>query len=157
MANTASAFPSKRFFVEMLTRDIELVDAILDLIDNCIDGIHRELARKPTKGAAPAQPYKGFWARIDLDKKSFAVLDNCGGIPREVAEKYAFRLGRPVGMPEVEAPTVGVYGIGMERSLFKIGRSATVTTRHANRAYRVSISKQWMKGACPEFCVRGIA
>jgi len=145
MGDHASAFPSKRFFVEMLTRDIELGDAILDLIDNCIDGIHRELAKGPRNAAASAQPYKGFWARIDLDKKSFAILDNCGGIPRDVAEKHAFRLGRPEGTKEVDAPTVGVYGIGMKRSLFKLGRSATVTTLNAGKAYRVSISKQWMK------------
>lgn len=35
--------PAKRFFVEMLTRDIELVDAILDLIDNSLDGAMRLL------------------------------------------------------------------------------------------------------------------
>ena len=35
------ASPVKSFFVQMLTRDIELSDAILDLLDNCIDGILR--------------------------------------------------------------------------------------------------------------------
>lgn len=33
------AAPVKSFFVEMLTRDIALDDAILDLLDNCVDGI----------------------------------------------------------------------------------------------------------------------
>ena len=45
MANkyeAVDATPVKSFFVEMLTRDIELVDAILDLLDNCVDGILRE-------------------------------------------------------------------------------------------------------------------
>ena len=41
-----NAGPTKRFFVEMLTRDIELADAILDLLDNCVDGIVRDLIRK---------------------------------------------------------------------------------------------------------------
>ena len=36
---TVDATPVKSFFVDMLTRDIELVDAILDLLDNCVDGI----------------------------------------------------------------------------------------------------------------------
>ena len=35
------ASPVKRFFVEMLTRDIQIEDAILDLLDNCVDGILR--------------------------------------------------------------------------------------------------------------------
>ena len=33
----AQASPTKRFFVSMLTRDINLADAILDLLDNCLD------------------------------------------------------------------------------------------------------------------------
>ena len=37
-ADTAAAIPTKQFFVSMLTRDISLADAILDLIDNCLDG-----------------------------------------------------------------------------------------------------------------------
>lgn len=35
------ARPVKSFFVSMLTRDISLYDAILDLLDNCVDGIVR--------------------------------------------------------------------------------------------------------------------
>ena len=34
----AEASPTKQFFVSMLTRDINLADAILDLLDNCLDG-----------------------------------------------------------------------------------------------------------------------
>ena len=34
----AEASPTKQFFVSMLTRDINLADAILDLVDNCLDG-----------------------------------------------------------------------------------------------------------------------
>lgn len=37
----AEASPTKRFFVSMLTRDINLADAILDLLDNCLDGALR--------------------------------------------------------------------------------------------------------------------
>ena len=38
---TVKGEPTKRFFVKMLVRDIELYEAILDLIDNCVDGIVR--------------------------------------------------------------------------------------------------------------------
>lgn len=37
----AQACPTKQFFVSMLTRDISLDDAILDLVDNCLDGALR--------------------------------------------------------------------------------------------------------------------
>ena len=50
------ASPTKNFFVDMLTRDIDIKDAILDLLDNCIDGIQRT-----TRGQALAdRPYEGF-------------------------------------------------------------------------------------------------
>jgi hypothetical protein len=39
--NYASAFPRKRFFLEMFTRDITLEECVLDLIDNSIDGLIR--------------------------------------------------------------------------------------------------------------------
>ena len=48
------AGPTKRFFVKMLTRDIELADAILDLLDNCVDGIIREL--KSETGSSETGP-----------------------------------------------------------------------------------------------------
>ena len=41
MANddkSINAMPTKAFFVNMLVRDINLERAVLDLLDNCIDG-----------------------------------------------------------------------------------------------------------------------
>lgn len=35
---SARSYPTKAFFVNMITRDITLEDSILDLIDNSIDG-----------------------------------------------------------------------------------------------------------------------
>ena len=35
---TVDVSPTKRFFVRMLIRDIELVPAIVDLLDNSVDG-----------------------------------------------------------------------------------------------------------------------
>jgi hypothetical protein len=139
---TASAFPAKRFFVEMLTRDIELQDAILDLLDNCVDGAMRQNKGKVVN---KKHPYKGFSAWIDFDGKSFTMKDNCGGIPRDIAEKYAFRMGRKDSTRDPELPTVGVYGIGMKRAIFKMGRAATVTSQTSQDAgFVVEISSDWL-------------
>ena len=46
MGDKAAAVPTKQFFVSMLTRDISLADAILDLIDNCLDGALRIAGKK---------------------------------------------------------------------------------------------------------------
>jgi hypothetical protein len=59
--------PTKRFFVSMLTRDIELKDAILDLLDNCVDGAMR--LRK--KQLDQATPFKGLAAELKISRRSF--------------------------------------------------------------------------------------
>ena len=38
MDNIIQGNPTKGFFIEMITRDISIKDAILDLLDNSIDG-----------------------------------------------------------------------------------------------------------------------
>lgn len=39
--NIIEGHPTKSFFIEMITRDISIEDAIMDLIDNSIDGVIR--------------------------------------------------------------------------------------------------------------------
>lgn len=139
------ASPTRRFFVEMLTRDIDLMDAIMDLVDNCIDGVHRE-----QKAIRTAKMYKGYYADITLNKTEFIIKDNCGGIPEHVAKTYAFKMGREDGYQEDEnLETVGVYGIGMKRAIFKIGLEARVISHHANEFFQVSIPKDWSTMAGP--------
>ena len=132
------AAPVKSFFVEMLTRDIDLIDAILDLLDNCVDGILRQ--RKNISGK---KPYKGYKTKIKFDGKSFSISDNCGGIPWDMHE-YAFRMGKDPKNRENNLPTVGVYGIGMKRAIFKIGKSCEISTQNAGDCYKVKINQQWI-------------
>lgn len=141
MAEKASGTPTKEFFVGMLTRDIELNDAILDLLDNCLDGVVRQ-KRGIDRNSTPDY-YKGFYSHITISQESFIIEDNCGGIPRDVAEKYAFRMGRSSEKNDDDLPTVGIYGIGMKRAIFKIGRSAIVSTRNNGSLYQVRIPMEW--------------
>jgi len=73
-----NASPTKSFFVEMLTRDIELEDAILDLLDNCIDGIQRIIKDKDNY-TSDEKPYEAFWAKLTFSNENFTIEDNCGG------------------------------------------------------------------------------
>lgn len=131
------ATPVKSFFVNMLTRDIKLEEAILDLLDNCVDGILRN------HDVDGDQPYKGFAAHIEFNKSHFSISDNCGGIPWSL-HQYAFRLGRPNGRPQDVSGTVGVYGIGMKRAIFKMGEDALISTQNADDCYEVAISADWL-------------
>ncbi len=137
------ASPAKRFFVEMLTRDIELSDAVLDLLDNCVDGAIRTNASKP--GILKAdRPYEGYFAKITIDSTRFCIEDNCGGIPLDLARNYAFRFGRSDQNRDANIATVGVYGIGMKRALFKLGSDCTVTSNHIEGSFKVHIDEDWI-------------
>lgn len=139
----ASGAPTKSFFVDMLTRDIDLRDAILDLLDNCLDGVVRQ---KDASSPDDKEYYSNYRANINITSESFTIRDNCGGIPLDIAKQYAFRMGRLASDPEnsLERPTVGVYGIGMKRAIFKIGDNAIIKTRHGDTAYSVLIDEDWI-------------
>ena len=127
----------------MLTRDIDLGDSIMDLLDNCVDGILRQLKQTPRVQDSKL-PYDGFWAQIIANRDTFSIMDNCGGIPRDIAVKSAFRLGRLETDRDTDIATVGMYGIGMKRALFKLGSQTTVNSRHDGESYSVEISSDWI-------------
>jgi Histidine kinase-, DNA gyrase B-, and HSP90-like ATPase len=139
---TANAAPAKRFFVDMLIRDIELKDAILDLLDNCVDGAMRLNNKTPPD---LSRPFAGRFAKIEFSKSHFWIEDNCGGIPRQIALESAFRLGRANTELDRDIPTVGVYGIGMKRAIFKMGRCAAVETKSSDGTLTVDIDADWME------------
>lgn len=142
---TVIASPTKRFFVDMITRDIELQDAILDLLDNCVDGILRTNKATTSTVSLNQKPYDGFYAKITLNKDKFEIEDNCGGIPKTLAKKYAFMFGRPKDEGDTDVPTVGIYGIGMKRAIFKFGSKASVISRSESDYFKVEISSEWLK------------
>jgi hypothetical protein len=134
----AEASPTKRFFVSMLTRDINLADAILDLLDNCLDG-----ALRLADGGDV--DYSQHFVNIELAADHFSIADNCGGIPREVAKNYAFKMGRePDDERDSQSETIGMYGVGMKRAIFKMGREALVRTRHGEDTFEVPITSAWL-------------
>ncbi|WP_270166951.1 ATP-binding protein [Paenibacillus sp. SYP-B4298] len=143
----AEASPAKNFFVNMLTRDIELKDAILDLIDNCVDGIMRDKKRNGINFKDEEQPYNGYYAEIQMTGEYFSITDNCGGIPLNIAKRYAFKMGRDEAYTEddKDLPTVGMYGIGMKRAMFKMGRHSVVTSHTRNESFEVVISPEWLE------------
>jgi hypothetical protein len=78
--------PTKEFFVEMLTRDIDLTDAILDLLDNCLDGVVRLKGPSVSSDheAKMSVDYSGFHSYITITEDGFTIEDNCGGISKDM-------------------------------------------------------------------------
>ncbi|WP_161539653.1 ATP-binding protein [Paramagnetospirillum kuznetsovii] len=152
MADQAKALPTKRFFVRMITRDISIEDCILDLLDNALDGASKEVARR--HGSLDREnAYDGFWARIKIKDNSFCIEDNCGGIPLAEAKNYAFYFGKPDpdvngGVPAIQTAehSIGLYGIGMKRAIFRIGKMAKVVSSTSAGAFEVDIDvSKWEK------------
>jgi hypothetical protein len=109
-----AGMPTKALFVDMLTKDIVLDRAVLDLIDNSIDGARRLRPQDKSE-------LTGLEITVEMDENHFRIKDNCGGIGIDVAKHYAFRFGRPKGMTPTPG-AVGQFGVGMKRALFKFGR-----------------------------------
>lgn len=126
------ANPTKEFFIFMLVRDISLRDAICDLIDNSIDG---------AKSLRGESGYKGLKIEIEINDNCFIIKDNCGGIDINVAKNYAFRFGRPTKVEQLDF-SIGQFGIGMKRSLFKMGGAFSINSKTIQNSFHLDVDVQ---------------
>ncbi len=124
----------------MFTRDISLEDCILDLVDNSIDSLIRKQgveisASVEALGPAQFPPRESLPdVKITLSTERVVITDTCGGISRAEAEDHVFNFGSAPGQTDT---TLGVYGIGMKRAMFKIGNTISIESRCQPRGFRV--------------------
>ncbi len=147
--DSANASPTKEFFVNMITKDISLEDSILDLIDNSIDAAKHSSGSQPMTLGSQID-LSQYTISIKLSSNSFIIVDNCGGMTLDNAIKHAFSFGRKPGI-EPEQYGIGVYGIGMKRAAFKLGRDITVRSTYVEgnrirQSFKVPIDvEEWLK------------
>jgi len=129
-ADAVRARPSKAFFIEMITRDLGLTDCILDLVDNAID---HAVARAGTDVMAVLtnggghSTLEGASIALEFSKEEFVIRDTCGGISVEDARTKVFVFG---GATEKGTPGgLSVFGIGMKRGFFKLGRHISMSSQ----------------------------
>ncbi|NQT02031.1 MAG: ATP-binding protein [Planctomycetes bacterium] len=133
-----NAYPTKELFISILVRDVTIRDAIGDLLDNSVDGALR---------LRPEGDYQGLKVIMELNAEEdyFRIKDNCGGIPIQTARDYAFRFGRPEGA-EQTGHSVGVFGIGMKRALFRLGKKFKVESVARNSFFTMEVDvEEWKK------------
>lgn len=128
--------PTKRFFIEILTRDISVSAAILDLVDNAVD-------------SAATLKHRGDFSdieiRITANSQEFSIADNAAGIGVENAKNYVFRMGRPHDVQPSDS-SIGQFGVGMKRALFKLGRAFEVESHTVDDRFTVNVDvSEWMK------------
>ena len=125
---SARANPTKAFFVSMITRDITLQDSILDLIDNSVDGAWRSEGSRPM-GLENDASLSAYRISISTSPERFSIKDNCGGMTLDDAVEHAFSFGRHASS-EHDKYSIGVYGIGMKRAAFKLGKNIRVRSTY---------------------------
>jgi hypothetical protein len=151
MAQTisAAASPEKRLFISLITRDISLSDAILDIIDNSINAALEPIASR----LKTADDYQNVLADPKLKAKvtidvtigsaRIVVRDTAPGISADVAAKHVFKFGRE-DSGENKNDRLSVYGIGLKRAMFKCGNRITIKSDHAEGGFDLSLDvKRW--------------
>lgn len=135
---TIDAMPTKELFIAMLTRDVALIPAIIDLADNCTDGARRVKGDKS---------WSDMEVTIEANTDKFSISDNCGGMDVDTARKYAFRFGRETGAASTKGE-VGRFGVGMKRGLFKLGRHFHIRSTTKKTQFDVTIDvEKWAKAS----------
>jgi Histidine kinase-, DNA gyrase B-, and HSP90-like ATPase len=134
---TINAEPTKEFFIEMLTKDISLPECILDLVDNSVNSLIRATGLDVMKVLIGnvVRRIVHRKIRISFSRHNFSIEDDCGGITIADARDDVFRFGK--SQPQVNRGGLGVYGIGMKRAFFKIGRMISIHSRTTTEEFLV--------------------
>ena len=144
-SEVAIAYPARRFFISLITRDLTLEDAILDLIDNSINCALRTLQYDVDRiesliSNTDSSPAQTLSIDIQVTSEKFSIQDTCGGISIEAAREHIFRFGRDAGDHEEVGDTLSVYGIGLKRAIFKLGRRIIIKSHRDDHAFEVDIN-----------------
>lgn len=141
----AQAYPRKRFFLDMFTRDISVEDCILDLLDNSIDALIR------TRRISLADLLTGPVAVIEGDelpsvdftyaRDKITIVDKCGGIRQDTVRNNVFSFGHTA---DYSPGLLGVYGVGMKRALFKLGDAFHIKSQTTQGGFEVELNvRNW--------------
>lgn len=131
----AKASPEKRLFISLLTRDIALSDAFLDLLDNSLNSVLAGSADKLkssedyVKLLASATGQHATEVKLDVTNKKITIKDNSTGISFASARDHVFRFGRSAGERD-KTDRLSVYGVGLKRAIFKMGNRIRIVSDH---------------------------
>jgi Histidine kinase-, DNA gyrase B-, and HSP90-like ATPase len=147
MAQTteAKANPEKRLFISLLTRDIPLADAFLDLIDNSLNSAlaahagrlkdaqsYISLLESNKQKADPTEIH------LTVGNGSVVIEDFSGGISFVSARDHVFQFGRGKEKRD-SSDRLSVYGVGLKRAIFKIGNHIKMVSNHRDGGFSTDL------------------
>jgi hypothetical protein len=139
----AKASPEKRLFISLLTRDLSLIDAFLDLMDNSINsalvasGVPLSTAKDYIKLLNIQHTSTIPKIEISIDKKMIAIEDTAGGISFSAAMNQVFMFGRRDDRETDDR--LSVYGIGLKRAIFKMGEAIQIVSNHPQKGFTLDL------------------
>lgn len=153
----ADASPEKRLFISLLTRDISLGAAFLDLIDNSVNAAVQPLAGR----LETADDYLAILddanvnPAVDIDVEisngRISIVDTAPGIALETARDHVFRFGRGATEGD-DTDRLSVYGLGLKRAFFKVGRRVTIESDHATGGFGLDLDVvEWSRDDRPRW------
>lgn len=118
--------PTKAMVVGSLTRDISVEASLFDLIDNSIDAARETIFKSSRERSTSELPesYEGYEVVLTFSGTGCSVADNCGGIDVEHLKTMVLRFGEQSSHPM----GIGVFGLGLNRAVFKLGRVSHLKT-----------------------------
>ncbi len=147
----ADASPEKRLFISLITRDISLAEALLDLIDNSINAALEPLADdlKTADDYQRLLENKKIKPKVEIDlaigAAKIAITDNAPGISLKTAQNHVFKFGREEGDAD-ESDRLSVYGIGLKRAMFKCGNKISIVSDHREGGFELKLNvREWAK------------
>lgn len=124
-----------------LTQDITTLEAIYDLIDNSIDAARRDIFTNKNFTAddyGMPRDYSGYSIDVVVNDKEISIVDNCLGFSKEELENKSLTLGQSSN----HEFGIGQYGIGLKRSLLKIGNKYTLNTDDEKHRFKVNFTNK---------------
>ena len=153
----ADTSPNKIFMIDTFTRDASVEECIFDLIDNSIDAARKKLddeGRLSLDADGLVDDYSGITIEVVASQKSVSVSDNCSGMSPSDIEDGILRFGQPSHAKF----SIGLYGIGLNRAIFKLGEKTVLTseTSKSRSAIKIDMATyrddddEWLVPAKPE-------
>ena len=149
--HTAKANPEKRLFISLLTRDISMIAAFLDLIDNSVNAAienfasQLETAEDYVNIHNNKEPEPKYDIRISFSKEKIQIVDNAPGISLQSAKDDVFKFGRSYDEAS-NADRLSVYGLGLKRAFFKLGNKVNIVSDHSNGGFELDLNvSNWSK------------
>jgi hypothetical protein len=145
----AQAHAEKRLFISLLTRDISLADAFLDLLDNSINAAVKATGLKEGDAGQyidllNTEGVPKFTIAIEYSEDKVTISDNCGGISATNASTKVFVFGATDDSHLDDH--LSVYGIGLKRAMFKLGKTIDMESEHDLGGFSMHLDvDEWQK------------